>query len=254
MKKKIFIIISILIVMCLCAGVVVAKTINLNFSQKDLTEQDKELKTKIAEISDTRVDFRHNKQETFENQTYDISFKKFNSENSEIREIIYANDFGDEFKYEVETGKLCEARIISKVVEKNENSIDIETAHKIAVERFPKKSDISQYTQIASKEMEKGYFFWYKRYIGKYETVDGFSMTVGYDGAIVTYHDTTDSIDWDKLDIDEKYIDTKIQEFATQKGITKIKGDYVCMYQGKVCILCSYGDEYTSVTYVSLEK
>lgn len=250
MKKRTIVIISILLSICLCTGVVCAKVIKFNGSFADLSEEDKELKTKIAEISDTKVDFRHNKQETFENETYDVSFKEFNSENSEIREIIYANDLGDEFKYDIKTGKLCEARIISKVVEKNDNSIDVETAHKIALEYFPKNIDVSQYTQIASKEMEKGYFFWYRRYIGKYETMDGFSVTVGYDGAIVTYHDTTDCIDWKKLDIDEDYIDSKIQEYASENGITEITGDYISTHQGKVCVWCSYG---TSIIAVPLE-
>ena len=250
MKKKIFIIISILIVICLCAGVVVAKTINLNFSQKDLTEQDKELKTKIAEISDTKVDFRHNKQEILDNKTYNLSFKEFNSENSAIREVIYTNDVGDEFKYSVKTGVLTEADINSNVVEKASDSIDIDTAHRITLEHFPKNCDIKEYTQIAYKEMEKGYFFWYRRYIGKYKTMDVFSMTVGYDGRIVTLHDTTKDIDWKNLDIDEDYIDSKIQEYASENGITEITGDYISTHQGKVCVWCSYG---TSIIAVPLE-
>lgn len=253
MKKRTIVIISILLAVCLCTGVVCAKVIKFNNSFANLSEEDKELKTKIAEISDTKVDFRHNKQETFENQTYDISFKEFNSEESAVREIIYTNDLGDEFKYDIKTGKLCEARIISKVVEKNDNSIDVETAYKIAAGYFPKNIDVSQYTQIASKEMEKGYFFWYRRYIGKYETIDGFSMTVGYDGTIVTYHDATYCIDWDKLDIDEEYIDSKIQEYASQNGITEITGEYVSLYHGKLCVECKYGDKYTSFTTIPLE-
>lgn len=250
MKKRTMLIISILLIMCLCTGAVVAKTIYPNISKKDLTEEDVALKTKIAEISDTKVDFRHNKQEILDNKTYNLSFKEFNSENSAIREVIYTNDVGDEFKYSVKTGVLTEADINSNVVEKASDSIDIDTAHRITIEHFPKNCDIKEYTQIAYKEMEKGYFFWYRRYIGKYKTMDVFSMTVGYDGRIVTLHDTTKDIDWKNLDIDEDYIDSKIQEYASENGITEITGDYISTHQGKVCVWCSYG---TSIIAVPLE-
>lgn len=242
MKKRTIVIISILLSICLCTGAVCVKVIKFNDSFADLSEEDKELKTKIAEISDTKVDFRHNKQEILDNKTYNLSFKEFNSENSAIREVIYTNDVGDEFKYSVKTGVLTEADINSNVVEKASDSIDIDTAHRITLEHFPKNCDIKEYTQIAYKEMEKGYFFWYRRYIGKYKTMDVFSMTVGYDGAIVTYHDTTDCIDWKKLDINEKYVDTQIQKYATSKGIADIKGDYIYINQGKVCVACIVGE------------
>ena len=253
MKKKIFIIVVILIVMCLCTCAVVAKTTNLNFYQKDLTEQDIELKTKIAEISDTKADFRHNKQERIQNKTHDISFEKFNSTNSAVRLAIYTNAAGDEFEYDLKTGKLVQVEMDSNVVVKTDDSIDIDTAHKIALEYFPDDCDINDYKQLAYDEREKGYFFWYARYIGEYWTMDSFSMMVGYDGSIVSYKDTTDDINWKKLDIDEKYINAKIQEYAKKKGITQIKGDYVCIYKGKVCIYCTYGNEYESITNIPLE-
>ena len=253
MKRRMVIFIAVFIAICLCTGVVVAKTIYLDFSQQDLTEQDIELKTQIAKISDTKVDFRHYKQETFENKKYDISFKEFNSEDSAVRKVVYTNDLGDEFKYDIETGNLVEADIDSNIVVKTADSIDIDTAHKIMLEHLPKDCDINKYTCSTYKEKDNGYRFSYTRYIGKYFTSESFNMTIAYNGAIIDFWDSTNSINWKNLEIDEEYIDTKIQEYARQNGITKIKGYDVCMYQGKVCVWCSYGDEYTSVTAVSLE-
>ena len=253
MKKRTRLIILFLLIACLCTGAVVAKTIYPNISQKDLTQEDIVLKTKISEISDTKVDFRHNKQEILENKTYNLSFKEFNSKNSAIRQVVYTNDVGDEFKYSIETGVLTEANIDSNIVEKTSGSIDIDTAHKIMLEHFPENCAVEDYKQLSYVEREKGYFFWYKRYIGKYETMDGFSMTIGFDGAIITLHDTTNDIDWEELDIDEEYIDAKIQKYASENGITEITGDYVYLYQGKLCIECEYGDKYTSFTAIPLE-
>lgn len=253
MKRKAMIIIAIVIAVFLCTGIVLAKTMKPDLAYKDLSDEDIVLKTKIAEISDTKVDFRHNKQEEVQGKKYDISFSEFNSNESAVRQVVYKNDLNDEFKYNIKTGKLYEFDIDSIVVEKTEDSIDIDTAHKIALEYLPKNCNIDEYTQRAYKETESGYFFWYERYIGKYSTMDSFSIVVGFDGLVVSYKDATEDIDWKKIDIDEKHINAKIKEYADKHGISQIQGDYVCLYKEKVCVWCSFGDEYEDITCIALE-
>ena len=240
MNRKFALIIALLLVVCVCAGVVFADHLIVDESFKNLSVEDQAVKTEIAKYSDTKIDFRKNMQKKILDETYDVSFVKVNEYNSD--KVVYTNDLGDEFEFDVKTGKLCEAVISSNRVSKNEDSIDIDTAHKIALELLPKDINIDEYTQYAYRETNKGYFFWYQRYIGKYRTTDSFSATIGFDGSVIDLSDSTHEFSNKNMNFDEEYVTLKIDEFAKENGADSVDFDHatVLMSNGKVCVSVGY--------------
>lgn len=253
MKRKVALIIAIVVAVGVCVGTVFAEQlINPSISLEGLSTEDKALKTKIAKYSDTKVDFRHNKQEIVQGKAYDISFLELNDE-TDPSKVIYGNNSGDEFEYDIETGKLYYATIDSNVVEKTDDSIDIEAAHKIALSFFPEDCDIKEYDDYSSREGNNGYYFCYTRYIGQYMTTDSFSITIGFDGSVVNVRDSTDEFDGKNIDFDEEFVNSKIQEFAKEKGIAQIQGDVILVSEGKTRVSCSFGEDYHNIIEIPLE-
>ena len=204
-----------------------------------LTDDDKKVKAKIAEYSDTVVDFRQKKQENIQGKNYDISFVKFNS-NEDPNKIIYENSLGDSFEYDIETGKLCNITLESNVVEKTVDSIDIDAAHKIALEYFPKDCNINEYTNDMSRECDDGYIFYYTRYVGKYMTTDAFRIVIGFDGSIVDINDATDVFEGKNINFDESYVDEKIAEYTQGKDDLELGMVVILQNEGKICADCSF--------------
>lgn len=244
-KKIIAVIIGVIIVsICATVGIVYANNIRISEEQiENLTEEDKVVKTEIAKYSDTKMDFRKNMQEEISGKKHDIHFVEVNEYNT--KKVVYKNDLEDEFEYNIETGKLCEAVIYSNVVKKTDDSINIDEAHKIAMKLLPKDVNLNEYTQYAYRETNKGYFFWYIRYFGKYRSTDSFSATIGFDGSVVSLSDSTHIFNGKNIDFDEKYITAKIDEFAKENGAVNVKYDYatVLIDHGKICVDISYDIE-----------
>ena len=243
MNRKFALIIALFLAVCVCVSVVFADQLVVdNKTFANLSAEDKAVKTEIAKYSDTKIDFRKNMQKKIQDETYDISFIKVNEYNSD--KVIYENDLGDEFEFDVKTGKLCEAVINSNRVSKSEDSIDIDTAHKIALKLLPEDVNIDEYTQYAYRQTSKGYFFWYQRYIGKYRTTDSFSATIGFDGSLVDLSDSTHEFVGKNIDFDEEYITSKIDEYF--KNYEKISIDYdnatVMINEGEICVNVGYDD------------
>lgn len=249
-KKIIAIIIGVIVVsICATAGIVYANNgIILKEKLANLSEEDKAVKTKIAKYSDTKIDFRNNMQEEISGEKHDIHFVEVNEYDTEA--VVYKNDLGDEFEYNIETGKLCEAVITSNIVEKTDDSIDIDTAYKIAMNLLPEDVNIDEYTEYAHYETNKGYYFRYIRYFGKYSSTDSFSAIIGFDGSIVSLNDHTHEFKGKNIDFDEKYITAKIDEFAKENNATNIRYDNatVVVEQGKLCVDISYDVEYADGT------
>lgn len=219
MNKKITIIIIGIIVVSICAtvGIVYASNYIINEEKfQNLSAEDKAVKTEIAKYSDTEVDFRKNMQTKILDETYETSFVGLNEYNTQ--KVVYTNEDGDEFEFDIETGKLCEAVISSNRVSKSEDSIDIDAAYKIALELLPEDVNIDEYTQYAYCQTSKGYFFWYIRYFGKYRSTDSFSATIGFDGSVVDLSDSTHIFNGKDIDFDEKYITEKIDEAVKEKA------------------------------------
>lgn len=246
MKKTLSIILTLFLLFALtgCNG-----TAADNSSPKEilqpLTEEDKALQAEIAKHSNTKVDFRYNRQEKLGDVTYNMSFLEIKSIGNGV---IYTNELGDEFKYDIDTGEIVNVVLDSNVVTKTESSIDIDTAHKIALEYFPKDKDINEYKQSIYKEDEDGYVIWYTRYIGKYQTTDAFRIKLSFEGKpiYITYATKlTNAIKLStnkKLNFDEEFITSKIKNYEEGKGITNVDYD-------NAIVLTKDGNFYVSVAY-----
>lgn len=209
-----------------------------NATSEVLTEKDKLVKSEISKYSDTMIDFRYNKKEIIQDKSYNITFSKFSS-NYNPSKVIYKNDLGNSFEYDINTGKLCNVTIKTNIVNKTTDSIDMDTAHKIALEHFPDDCDISEYTNDVRKERENGYVFWYTRYIGKYMTTDAFRIQIGFDGSIIDINDATDVFDGKALDFDEKFVSSKIQKHVSEKENVSIESVIILVSDEKICADCS---------------
>ncbi len=210
-----------------------------------LTEDDNILKTEISKYSNTTVDFRYNKQENIQGKGYDISFSGFSS-NYNPTKVVYKNDVGDEFEYDIETGKLCNITLESNVVEKNVDSIDIEAAQKIALEYFPKGCNINEYTNDLCVESKDGYAVWYTRFIGKYITTDAFRIKIGFDGSIVYINDATDVFEGKNINFDESYVDAKIAEYINGEENLELESVVILEDNGQICACCSFSQTFSS--------
>ena len=250
MKRKLAYILALCIITSVCIGMVFATNDAYNtptIVESELTVEDKALQTQIAMYSDTKVDFRYNKQEKLLDETYEIYFSKFNSEYNPTQ-LTYTNDSGDEFNYKIETGKLVNVVFNSNIVKKTDDSIDINTAHKLALKYFPKDLEINQYTKNIYEEDEDGYVFWYTRYIGKYQTTDAFRIKMSFEGKpiYITYATKlTDAINLStnkKVSFDEEFITSKIKNFEKENNIENADYD-------NAIVLTKDGKFYVSIYY-----
>ena len=260
MKRNLAYILALCIATSVCIGMVFAANGADNTStiiESELTVEDKALQTQIAKYSNTKVDFRYNKQQKIQDETYDISFIKLNDETNPDK-VVYANEHDDEFEYDIKTGKLYYATIGSNIVEKTTDSIDIKTANKIALDFFPNDCNINEYKNY-SRENENGYYFCYTRYIGQYLTTDSFSITIGFDGSVVHFKDSTDEFDGIDISFDDDFIAAKVQEFLNEKENIEVVPDIILVSDGELCIYCSCeeklstGAVYEYITKISLE-
>ena len=249
-KKAIAIIVGIIIVsICATVGIVYASN-SLISEEKlaDLTEEDKVVKKEIAKYSDTKIDFRKNMQEEILGKKHEIEFVEINKYNTE--KVVCKNDLGDEFEYNIETGKLCEAIIKSNVVKETDNSIDIDEAYKIAMKLLPDDVNLNEYTKDSYCQTGNGFYFRYVRCFGKYASTDSFSAIISFEGSVVSLNDNTDEFRGKDIDFSERYITEKIDEFAKENNAVNIRYDYatVLVEKGKLCVDISYDIEYKDGT------
>lgn len=179
-----------------------------------LSEDDKAVKAEIAKYSETTIDFKNLKQENFEGKNYDLTFSKMGSttEASVYSNITYTDNKGDEFSYDLATGKLVMINLSSLKTEKTAESIDILSAETIAYEFASKNCSISDYALTSKEERENGYMFTYCKYIYGYQTNDRVKVLVGFDGAIIWTAIRVYPIDNDEVNVNEFWFESKINE------------------------------------------
>lgn len=205
---------------------------NLSQTEESLSAEDKAVKEEISKYSNTKVDFRHNTQEIIKGKSFDITFSEIDYLPS-YKGVIYINGLGDEFVYNTDNGKLRYAIMESVIVEKTAESIDFETAKRIAAEYVAENCDISKYTMNQHKEIEGGYYFCYTRYIGGYPSNDRYSIQIGYDGVIVYISDFTDTFIGKELNYDKEFINAKIKEYSAEMEIDW-DSIIICISDGRV--------------------
>lgn len=177
-------------------------------------KDDAAVKAEIAKYIDTNVDFKNVKKEKIGNKSYDISFFEVDTILGQMR-ATYKNEQEDVFEYDINSGVLRYADIRSAVTEKNDSSIDKATAQKIAFSYAASNCDISEHPLDSAKETDKGYSFFYRRYIGKYRTPDVIVVEISYGGEIIYINNNTDffaDIDLTNVTIDEELVDSKIDD------------------------------------------
>ncbi len=194
-----------------------------------LTIEDKAVKTEISKHSNTKVDFRYNKQEIIQDKKFNMTFSELD-ETFDNKKIKYTNAENDTFVYELDSGKLFYARIRNAIVSKTGKSIGIEKAKKIATDYILEKCNLDGYTLYLCEETEEGYMFAYSKYYGGYKTDDSFGVGVGFNGSIFYIRDNTDLFDGVDLSVDADWIEQKISETLLKYEETTAEVDYENTY------------------------
>lgn len=178
------------------------------------SDEDMVLKTKIAEISDTKVDFRFKKQQLFSGKNYDLAFSRIGCITSEdiTSNITYKTETGDEVSYDLETGRLTMANFPSLATEKSTQSIDVIAAEEIAYNYAAANCDIDKYILDSKEERDNGYMFVYCKYIFGYRTNDKVRVLVGFDGTVISATIRFYAIDDEKISVDKTWFETQIEE------------------------------------------
>ena len=202
--------------------------------ENNLSEEDQKVKLEVLKHSDTIIEFKHIKEENINGKTFNLNYSKIDF-SSDVKNVIYTNDSGDEFAYNIDNGDLRYAIMESIAVEKSAESIDDREAQKIAKEYISKKCNIEKYGIDYYKEIDTGYYYRYTRYVGEYKSSDRISIQVGFDGSIIYVSDFTDTFDGKELNYNKNFIDSKIKETIDE---TKVDWNsiMVCVYEGKVAV------------------
>ena len=195
-------------------------------------KSDAEVKAEIAKYVSTDIEFKLNKQEKINQKEFNLVFSEIDENHTKV---IYKNETGDVFKFDVKSGILKEAIIDSLVTQKAENSIDKNTAQKVVVEYADTKYQMTDYKVYSYKETTKGHNFIYTKYIGGYPSTDKFSVKVGYGGNIVYISDFTDVFDGKEINYDKAFIDSKIKEHSDESKVDW-NSVTICIYEDKVAV------------------
>ena len=201
-----------------------------------LSQEDKAVKAEIAKHYDTKIDFRFQKHEKFNGETYDLKFSKMGCITSSdiLSNVTYKSDNGDEVSYDLETGNITMAYFRSKETSKTPNSIDIVKAESIAYDYASKKCDIKQYVIEEKEERDNGYMFSYCKYIYGYRTNDRVRVLIGFDGSVVWTTIRFYAIDENNLKTDKKWFEDQIGELEKPNYDTIIEDIWIERDEDKV--------------------
>ena len=187
-----------------------------------LSAEDKALKAEIAKISDTKVDFRANKNQKFIDKEYKLKCVGLGAriggtllENTESSRITYALDNENYFVYDVNSGNLVTASIKSNAMNKTDSSITESQAENVAKKYLTENFNAEEYTldKIYCNE-QFGYFIYYSKHICGYKTSDSITLRVDFNGDIFYINVSTGMFDEFKIEsIDE----TKLLEALEAK-------------------------------------
>ncbi len=230
MKKTLVIIFSIILCIAIAGaavalggeGGIIKKEEQKTEETETLSAEDKALKAEIAKISDTKVDFRANKNQKFIDKEYKLKYAGLGAriggtllENTESSRITYALDNENYFVYDVNSGNLVTASIKSNAMNKTDGSITESQAENVAKKYLTGNFNAEEYTLDSIYCNEQfGYFIYYSKHICGYKTSDGITFRVDFDGNIFFINVSTGM--FDEFDI-ESIDETKLLEALEAK-------------------------------------
>ena len=172
-----------------------------------LSVEDKALKAEIAKISDTKVDFRANKLQSFYKKDYNLKFLGMGANIGGITtdgttntQITYSDTENNRFIFDLKTGDLKTVIIESTTRYKNSDSITEEKALEITQDYIWKNFN-SKYTLdsvICNEQI--GYIITFSKHICGYPTEDSIGFTIDFDGNICFMNAATGMFDKFKIE------------------------------------------------------
>lgn len=182
--------------------------------------EDKSVKEEITKYVDADKKLKYNMQETVNGKVFNLNFSKIDNTLKGQETAIYNDNSGNEFEFDLKTGKLYIARMNSLITAKNAQSIDSAAAQTVAENYIATKCDMQNYTLESFKEVQKGYYSYiYTKYIAGYPSSEKFSVGVGYDGSIVYARDSSYVFEGKNTDITKDYVDSKIKEKTNENDV-----------------------------------
>ena len=185
-----------------------------------LSAEDKALKAEIAKISDTKIDFRAEKEQVFSDNNYALTFKEINTQftdkGEEKLDYIGKTKEGYDIKctYNLKDGKLFTARWSLPKTEKQAASISMDKAENIARKYAAEYCDLNVYSLSYAKERTNEYAFVFTKFIDGYETADQVDVKVDFYGNLIYLRNNTGV--FDEFDI-ESIDETKLLETLESK-------------------------------------
>ena len=221
-----------------------------------LTTEDRAVKAEIAKYSDTKVDFRSKRVEKIGDITYDLTFSKMGSTtvDSVSTDITYVTDAGDEFCYDLATGRLIIVDLKSQQVRKASKKIDVTSAKAIADAYAAEVCEIDKYFLSEEEERENGYMFTYNKNVFGYATNDRVRVMVGFDGNITYTAIRVYPVNEDNFTVDKSWFELEIEKLKQKNENIIIEDAYISRdhfedivyFDVKYKILDNNGDVVTS--------
>ncbi len=212
-----------------------------------LSAEDKALKAEIAKISDTKIDFRTQRQDKIGAKTYNATYKEL--VDGKYPRIIYESKLENGktavFEYSVNSGNLTMAFTPTRV-SKTENSITFEEAQKIATNIAKQYCDTSIYKLSKANELYMFYEFAFTKYISGYETSEGVYVNIDFNGDLYLltigtniFKDKDFTVDETKMTAAlEKYLNETYKSYTsyeiTRQRISVSEGKPIMEYYLKI--------------------
>ncbi|MBQ8203558.1 MAG: hypothetical protein IJZ75_04695 [Clostridia bacterium] len=174
-----------------------------------LSAEDKALKAEIAKVSDTKVDFRANKNQSFCGKDYNLSYKQINTlfTDKGTEKIDYMGKTEDgydaKFTYNLKDGKLFLAEFGVPKVQKQTDSISLSHAEKIAAKFALEFCDLKKYNLSFSREMNDYYMIAFANDTLGYETDDEIILQIDFNGNLIFLRDNTGIFEGMNFSVDE---------------------------------------------------
>ncbi|MBQ8204074.1 MAG: hypothetical protein IJZ75_07335 [Clostridia bacterium] len=182
-----------------------------------LSAEDKALKAEIAKISDTKIDFRAQRQDKIGAKTYTSTYKEL--VDGKYPRIIYESKLENGknaiFEYSVNSGNLTMAFTPTRV-SKTENSITLEEAQKIATNIAKQYCDTSVYKLSKAKESYMFYEFAFARYISGYETAEGVYINIDFNGDLYLLTIGTNIFEDKDFTVDEAKLTAALEKYLAE--------------------------------------
>lgn len=217
---------------------------NKTATDNALSAEDTKVKAEIAKYSADSADFRYSRNESIAERSFDLTFEKVGYIGGDEKErITYKNNSGDEFVYDIQSGKLFFAQISSLETKKGADSIDSAAAKKVALDYADKQGATADYRETYFKENDRGYTFVFSRFVSGYRTSETIEATVGFNGEIVGVRNNTAVFEGKELSVDadsvKEKINTELERF--ENGVAKDM--WLDVYNGKLVLNCQIGYE-----------